>query len=118
MARGYNDEKGDKVGIVCCSNGQKTAYREKIELLGGTLEGMGLIVRQDMKKQLKASDTKNASTGEKQMSNQNSIETTEEKRKGNLWSLISLLCFVGRFVICIAIAGILGVVTEWNIQVY
>lgn len=67
MARGYNDEKGDKVGIVCCSNGQKTAYREKIELLGGTLEGMGLIVRQDMKKQLKASDTKDASTGEKQM---------------------------------------------------
>ena len=36
-------QKGDKVGIVCCSNGQKNAYREKIELLRDTLEEMGLV---------------------------------------------------------------------------
>ena len=36
-------QKGDKVGIVCCSNGQKITYREKIELLRDTLEGMGLV---------------------------------------------------------------------------
>lgn len=36
-------KKGDKVGIVCCSNGQKITYREKIELLRDTLEGMGLV---------------------------------------------------------------------------
>ncbi len=36
-------KKGDKVGIVCCSNGQKTSYREKIELLRSTLEDIGLV---------------------------------------------------------------------------
>ena len=36
-------KKGDRVGIVCCSNGQKITYREKIELLRDTLEGMGLV---------------------------------------------------------------------------
>lgn len=36
-------KKGDKVGIVCCSNGQKTSYREKIELLQSTLEDIGLV---------------------------------------------------------------------------
>ncbi len=36
-------KKGDKVGIVCCSNGQKNAYRGKIELLRDTLEEMGLV---------------------------------------------------------------------------
>ena len=36
-------QKGDKVGIVCCSNGQKITYHEKIELLRDTLEGMGLV---------------------------------------------------------------------------
>ncbi len=35
--------KGDKVGIVCCSNGQKTSYREKIESLRKTLEEIGLV---------------------------------------------------------------------------
>ena len=35
-------KKGDKVGIVCCSNGQKSSYREKIGILCNTLEGMGL----------------------------------------------------------------------------
>ena len=36
-------QKGDKVGIVCCSNGQKTTYREKIELLCLTLKEIGLV---------------------------------------------------------------------------
>ena len=27
-------QKGDKVGIVCCSNGQKQIYKEKIEYFG------------------------------------------------------------------------------------
>ena len=36
-------KKGDKVGIVCCSNGQKNSYREKIALLRDTLENMGLV---------------------------------------------------------------------------
>ena len=36
-------QKGDKVGIVCCSNGQKTSYREKIALLCSTLEELGLV---------------------------------------------------------------------------
>lgn len=35
--------KGDKVGIVWCSNGQKTSYCEKIELLRNTLEQIGLV---------------------------------------------------------------------------
>lgn len=52
-----------------------------------------------MKKQFGASDTRNAIIGEKQMSNKNRIETPEEKRQGNKWSLISLICFVSRFVI-------------------
>lgn len=33
---------GDKIGIVCCSNGQKTAYNEKIKYLEETLKDMGL----------------------------------------------------------------------------
>ena len=36
-------QKGDKVGIVCCSNGQKKSYREKIALLRDTLENIGLV---------------------------------------------------------------------------
>ncbi|MBR3807787.1 MAG: LD-carboxypeptidase [Lachnospiraceae bacterium] len=36
-------KKGSKVGIVCCSNGQKTSYRDKIELLVSTLSDMGLV---------------------------------------------------------------------------
>lgn len=36
-------QKGSMVGIVCCSNGQKTSYREKIALLCSTLEGLGLV---------------------------------------------------------------------------
>ena len=35
-------EYGDKVGIVCCSNGQKHTYREKIKQLENTLEEIGL----------------------------------------------------------------------------
>ncbi len=36
-------EKGQKVGIVCCSNGQKTSYREKIACLKNTLISLGLV---------------------------------------------------------------------------
>lgn len=36
-------QKGDKVGIVCCSNGQKNSYRDKIALLRDTLENIGLV---------------------------------------------------------------------------
>lgn len=36
-------QKGSKVAIVCCSNGQKQAYREKLELLRDTLLQLGLI---------------------------------------------------------------------------
>lgn len=34
---------GEKVGIVCCSNGQKKAYREKIKYLEKTLLQIGLL---------------------------------------------------------------------------
>ena len=38
------------------------------------------------------------------MSNQmNQIETPEEKKKGNFWSLMSLICFVSRFIVNIVI---------------
>ena len=33
---------GDKIGIVCCSNGQKCIYAERINSLESTLTGMGL----------------------------------------------------------------------------
>ena len=33
---------GDKVGIVCCSNGQKQTYAEKIKYLENTLKELGL----------------------------------------------------------------------------
>ena len=33
---------GNKIGIVCCSNGQKQAYREKIKYLENTLLSIGL----------------------------------------------------------------------------
>lgn len=33
---------GDKIAIVCCSNGQKRAYAEKIEYLEQTLKAIGL----------------------------------------------------------------------------
>ena len=33
---------GDKVGIVCCSNGQKKNYKEKIDYLEQTLKDIGL----------------------------------------------------------------------------
>ena len=36
-------KKGDKVAIVCCSNGQKAAYKEKLNNLQYTLESIGLI---------------------------------------------------------------------------
>lgn len=36
-------ERGDKIGIVCCSNGQKREYRDKIKCLEGTLQSMGLV---------------------------------------------------------------------------
>lgn len=36
-------EKGQKVGIVCCSNGQKTSYYEKIESLKNILISLGLV---------------------------------------------------------------------------
>ena len=34
-------KSGDKIGIVCCSNGQKSAYVEKIEYLEQTLKSIG-----------------------------------------------------------------------------
>lgn len=33
---------GDKIGIVCCSNGQKIEYKERLELLLNTLQELGL----------------------------------------------------------------------------
>lgn len=36
-------KKGDKVAIVCCSNGQKPAYREKLNILQNTFEKIGLL---------------------------------------------------------------------------
>ena len=33
---------GDKIGIVCCSNGQRRDYREKIKRLESTLVEIGL----------------------------------------------------------------------------
>ncbi len=33
---------GDKIGIVCCSNGQKRTYTEKIKCLENTLIDIGL----------------------------------------------------------------------------
>lgn len=35
-------QKGDKVAVVCCSNGQKESYKEKIELLYASLQEIGL----------------------------------------------------------------------------
>lgn len=35
-------EFGDKIGIVCCSNGQKCTYAEKITHLKNTLTKLGL----------------------------------------------------------------------------
>lgn len=35
-------KRGDKIGIVCCSNGQKCAYKEKIKDLENTLTKIGL----------------------------------------------------------------------------
>lgn len=34
---------GDRIGIVCCSNGQKQSYKEKIEYLETTLLKIGLL---------------------------------------------------------------------------
>ena len=36
-----NDKK-NKIGIVCCSNGQKTSYADKIKMLGDILMGINL----------------------------------------------------------------------------
>ncbi len=36
-------EKGSKVGIVCCSNGQKASYRDKLEILNNVLTEIGLV---------------------------------------------------------------------------
>lgn len=33
---------GDKIGIVCCSNGQKVTYKDKLQRLEETLKDMGL----------------------------------------------------------------------------
>ena len=33
---------GDKIGIVCCSNGQKEYYRDKLQRLADTLHDIGL----------------------------------------------------------------------------
>ncbi|MBR3824172.1 MAG: LD-carboxypeptidase [Lachnospiraceae bacterium] len=33
---------GDKIGIVCCSNGQKATYKDKLQRLEETLKDMGL----------------------------------------------------------------------------
>ena len=33
---------GDKIGTVCCSNGQKSTYTEKIKYLENTLIDIGL----------------------------------------------------------------------------
>ena len=35
-------KRGDKIGIVCCSNGQKCTYVEKIKRLENTLTEIGL----------------------------------------------------------------------------
>lgn len=35
-------QSGDKIGIVCCSNGQKQTYREKIKCLEETFRSMGI----------------------------------------------------------------------------
>ncbi len=35
-------QKGDKVGIVCCSNGQRREYQSKIEMLNAIMLDMGL----------------------------------------------------------------------------
>ena len=35
-------QKGDKIGIVCCSNGQRCTYAEKISHLENTLVEIGL----------------------------------------------------------------------------
>lgn len=35
-------KQGDKIGIVCCSNGQRCTYKEKIKCLENTLTEMGL----------------------------------------------------------------------------
>lgn len=35
-------KRGEKIGIVCCSNGQKRAYAEKIKDLENTLLDIGL----------------------------------------------------------------------------
>ena len=34
--------KGDKIGIVCCSNGQKEYYKDKLQRLADTLKDIGL----------------------------------------------------------------------------
>lgn len=36
-------QKGDKAAIVCCSNGQKPCYEEKLKKLADTLSGLGLL---------------------------------------------------------------------------
>lgn len=47
------------------------------------------------------------------MSNQNLIETPEDKKKGNFWSWISLGCFLGRFVVDAVIAFVSGLATSF-----
>lgn len=44
------------------------------------------------------------------MRNQKQAETMEEKRQGNKWSLISLICFVSRYIFSIVIAFVSGVI--------
>ena len=36
-------KKGDKIGIVCCSNGQPQTARQQIEILKETLIELGLV---------------------------------------------------------------------------
>ncbi len=42
------------------------------------------------------------------MNNQNLIETPEDKKKGNMWSWISLGCYVSQFVINVAVVILSG----------
>ena len=60
-------------------------------------------VRQNMETLVEVPIYKNESAGDKKMSNQgkqvNQIETPQDKKKANMWSWISLGCFVGKGII-------------------
>lgn len=68
-------------------------------------------VRQNMETLVEVPIYKNESTGEKKVSKQtNMIETPEDKKKGNMWSWISLGCFVGRIIVDAIMAFASGLV--------